>query len=233
MSWNEIDSNINGSFATDTLGSAVCISADGSIIAVSANGISANNRNGGYVRLYKKNGNEWEQIGSDITGEKAGDTFGSGLSLSDDGSIIAIGAKTNNPIAHSFYGVDIPLVIAGHVRVYQNINNQWVQIGSDIDGEAAGDLFGSSVSLSSNGDYLAVGAPRNQGVNGFWSGHVRVYKNINNTWVQQGSAINGEAYNDGSGSSISLSSDGSIIAIGAPKTQGMELVVGMFVFTKI
>jgi hypothetical protein len=31
-------------------------------------------------------------------------------------------------------------LIAGHVRVYQNIGGTWTQIGSDIDGEAAGDL---------------------------------------------------------------------------------------------
>ena len=32
------------------------------------------------------------------------------------------------------------------------------QLGSDIDGEAAGDYFGSSVSMNSAGDRLAIGA---------------------------------------------------------------------------
>ena len=33
---------------------------------------------------------------------------------------------------------------SGHVRVYQLINNSWVQIGSDLDGSVYGDEFGRS-----------------------------------------------------------------------------------------
>ena len=50
----------------------------------------------------------------------------------------------------------------------------WVQLGQDIDGEAAGDHSGSSVSLSQNGGLVAIGAPLNDG-NGGGSGQVRVY----------------------------------------------------------
>ena len=64
---------------------------------------------------------------------------------------------------------------SGHVRVYKNISDSWQQIGSDIDGEAPGDLSGRSVSLSSNGRILAIGANLNAD-NGYNSGHVRVYK---------------------------------------------------------
>jgi len=65
----------------------------------------------------------WSQIGSDIDGEMAYDNSGSAISLSSDGTIIAIGAYGNTSNQ-------------GHVRVYQNINNTWTQIGDDIDGEA-------------------------------------------------------------------------------------------------
>jgi len=51
---------------------------------------------------------------------------------------------------------------------------QWTQIGSDIDGEAAGDWSGGSVSLSSDGTIVAIGAVYNNG-NGNNEGHVRVY----------------------------------------------------------
>ena len=37
----------------------------------------------------------------------------------------------------------------------------WVQLGLDIDGEAAGDQSGTSVSLSSDGNRLAIGARYN------------------------------------------------------------------------
>jgi hypothetical protein len=66
---------------------------------------------------------------------------------------------------------------------------------------------------------VAIGANRNGG-NGSLSGHVRIYKNISGTWTQQGSDIDGEAGDDGSGSSVSLSSDGSIVAIGASRNDG-------------
>ncbi|MDO5969512.1 T9SS type A sorting domain-containing protein [Flavivirga aquimarina] len=48
------------------------------------------------------------------------------------------------------------------------------QIGSDINGEAADDFSGHSVSLSEDGSILAIGAPYNSD-NGNLSGHVRVY----------------------------------------------------------
>lgn len=47
--------------------------------------------------------------------------------------------------------------------------------GDDIDGQAAGDLSGYSVSLSSDGKTVAVGGPGNNNDNGDYSGHVRVY----------------------------------------------------------
>ena len=50
------------------------------------------------------------------------------------------------------------------------------QLGSDIDGEAAEDFSGGSVSLSSDGSIVAIGASKNQGVNGEDSGHVRIYQ---------------------------------------------------------
>ena len=51
----------------------------------------------------------------------------------------------------------------------------YAQIGSDIDGEAAGDESGVAVSLSSDGTIVAIGARWNDG-NGSSSGHVRVYE---------------------------------------------------------
>jgi hypothetical protein len=149
----------------------------------------------------------WTQVGSDIDGEAAGDECGYSVSLSSDGSTVAIGARYND--GNGSY--------SGHVRVYKNISGTWTQQGSDIDGEAAYDYSGSSVSLSSDGSTVAIGAPSN-GVND--AGHVRVYKNISGTWTQQGSDIIGEGFLDNSGTSVSLSSDGSTVAIGALYNNG-------------
>jgi len=44
------------------------------------------------------------------------------------------------------------------VRVYAESGGTWTQVGADIDGEAAGDWSGYSVSMSSDGTRVAIGA---------------------------------------------------------------------------
>jgi len=60
-----------------------------------------------------------------------------------------------------------------------------LKVGDDIDGEAANDQSGYSVSLSSDGTRVAIGAPFNDG-NGSNSGHVRVYEYSGTAWAQLG-----------------------------------------------
>ena len=85
------------------------------------------------------------------------------------------------------------------MRVYQNDNGTWTKIGGDIDGEAASDYSGWSVSLSSDGTIVAIGGVINTGANGASSGHVRIYENSNGTWTKIGDDIDGEAAGDKSG----------------------------------
>ena len=118
----------------------------------------------GYGLTVEPGFSNWSQLGSDIDGEAASDNSGWSVSVSSDGSIVAIGAIYNNGA-----GSD-----AGHVRVYEYSGGTWSQLGSDIDGEAAGDLSGYSVSLSSDGSIVAIGASYNDGA-GSDAGHVRVY----------------------------------------------------------
>jgi len=89
-----------------------------------------------------------------------------------------------------------------------------IQIGQTIHGESTGDLFGTNLSISSDGNTVAIGAFDNDG-NGTNSGHVRIYRNINGVWTQIGQDIDGEGVGDLSGSSVSLSCNGRIVAIGA------------------
>jgi len=207
--WTQQGSDIDGEAAFDFSGSSVSLSSDGSTVAIGAFGNDGNGSYAGHVRIYKNISGTWTQQGSDIDGEAAGDRSGQSVSLSSDGSTVAIGASLNKGNGTG----------AGHVRIFKNISGTWTQQGSDIDGEAAGDFSGYSVSLSSDGSTVAIGAWNNDG-NGFYSGHVRIYKNISGTWTQQGSDIDGEAAYDWSGQSVSLSSDGSTVAIGAPTNNG-------------
>ena len=107
------------------------------------------------------------KLGSDIDGEASNDQSGNAVAFSSDGTTVAIGAPNNDGSGSN----------AGHVRVYKNNAGTWTQIGADFDGEAANDFFGNSVSISSDGNKVAIGAPRNDG-SGPDAGHVRVYLNI-------------------------------------------------------
>ena len=147
----------------------------------------------------------WVQVGGDIDGESYNDA-GYSVAMSDDGSRIAIGAESNDGANGSN---------SGHVRVFDLIDNYWVQVGSDIDGESRDDLSGYGVAMSDDGSRIAIGAHDSWGVNGSASGHVRVFDLIDNDWVQVGSDIDGEGAVDVSGTSIAMSDDGSRIAIGA------------------
>jgi hypothetical protein len=207
--WVQKGSAIVGEAAFDQSGYSVSLSSDGSIMAIGATGNDGTGSSAGHVRIYEWSGSAWVQKGSDIDSEAAGDYFGQSVSLSSDGSIVAIGALYND-------GTGIE---AGHVRIYEWSGSAWVQKGSDIDGEAANDRSGTSVSLSSDGSIVAIGAIQNDGT-GSNAGHVRIYEWSGSAWVQKGSDIDGEAANDKSGSSVSLSSDGSIVAIGAIYNDG-------------
>ena len=129
--------------------------------------------------------------------------------MSSDGTIVAVGAKYNDGNGNN----------SGHVRVYQFSGGSWSQLGDDINGEAAGDELGTSVSLSSDGSIVAIGAPSNN-ANGSLSGHVRVYQFSGGSWSQLGVDIDGEAAADRSGRKVSLSSDGTTVAIGAFANDG-------------
>ena len=130
------------------------------------------------------------------------------VSLSSEGTIVAIGAPRSDP-----NGTD-----SGHVRVYQrdtNVGLGWTQLGANMDGEAAFDNLGSTVSLSSDGTIVAIGASKGGTAH---IGRVRVYQRDTNValgWSQLGADIDGEAAGDNSGWSVSLSSEGTIVAIGA------------------
>ena len=168
----------------------------------------------------------WSQLGSDIDGEAAGDSSGRSVSLSSDGTIVAIGAIYNSGGGNGSN--------SGHVRVFQYDSNttSWSQLGSDIDGEAAGDYSGFSVNLSSDGTIVAIGATYNDG-NGSNSGHVRVFQYSNSSWSQLGNDIDGEAAGDYSGYSVSLSSMVPLLLL---VLMGMTIMVQtqvMYVFINI
>ena len=213
--WTQQGADIDGEAAYDYSGRSVSLSSDGTTVAIGAEGNDGNGSDSGHVRIYAWNSaaSAWIQQGADIDGEAAGDLSGWSVSLSSDGTTVAIGTINSDGNGDS----------SGHVRIYEwnGDSSAWEQQGADIDGEAAGDNSGNSVSLSSDGTTVAIGAYANDG-NGTQSGHVRIYawNSTTSAWEQQGADIDGEAAGDHSGSSVSLSSDGTTVAIGAPNNDG-------------
>ena len=55
------------------------------------------------------------------------------------------------------------------------MSNNWTQVGQDIDGKVAWERSGYSVSLSDNGNVIAIGANKSNGNNNN-SGTTRVYE---------------------------------------------------------
>ena len=194
-SWSQIGSDIVAEAGELGFGNSVAISDDGTIIAI---GVTPES-DIGLVKVYKHSSGSWSQLGSDISGIHAGDYFGYATSLSNDGTILAIGATD---IADENNG-------PGAASVYQYSNGAWTKLGSTINGVDANDWFGRSVSLSGNGQILAIGSDRHDG----GKGEARIYQYDSGSWSQLGSDINGNT-DDRLGRAVSLSDDGSIIALG-------------------
>jgi LPXTG-motif cell wall-anchored protein len=207
--WRQVGGDIDGEAEGDDSGSAVAMSSDGTRIAI---GAPFHDDDTGQVRVYDWNGSAWTQVGGDIDGEAAGDRSGTAVAMSANGTRITIGARYNDGNGSN----------AGHVRVYDLNGSTWTQVGDDIDGEAAGDQFGISIAMSTDGSRIAIGAPENDGT-GSNAGHVRVYDWNGSAWTQVGDDIDGEANGDQSGYAVAISSDKSRIAIGAPRNDGSSL----------
>ena len=217
-SWNQLGSDIVGEAAEDFLGSSVSLSADGRRVAIGASGNDGNGTDAGHTRIYEYDATttSWNQVGSDIDGETFYDRSGYSVSLSADGRRVAIGAPFND-------GYDDASFLSGHTRIYEYdaSTTTWTQLGRDIDGETEDDQSGRSVSLSADGRRVAIGAIYNDG-NGTDAGHTRIYEYdaSTTTWTQLGRDIDGEAEDDQSGYSVSLSADGRRVAIGAYLNDG-------------
>ncbi|MBK9639229.1 MAG: T9SS type A sorting domain-containing protein [Bacteroidetes bacterium] len=160
--WMQKGIDIDGDSIYSLSGTSVSMP-NSNTIAIGGTG---NGNFGGYVRIYSWNGSAWVQKGIDIDGEALGDNSGYSVCMPDS-NFIGIGAILNNG-----NGIE-----SGHVRIYRWNGSAWVQKGSDIDGEAASDNSGFSVSMPDS-NTVAIGAYLNDG-NEISSGHTRVYSIIN------------------------------------------------------
>ena len=210
--WTQIGQDIDGEGFNYYSGTSISLSSDGSILAIGTI-IEAGT---GVVRVYKNVSGVWTQIGNTIHGKGNSDRFGRNLSLSADGSVLAVAGYLN----------DDKGLNAGHAQVYQNISGVWTQIGDDIYGEVALENAGFDVSLSADGTTVAVGAFLSNS-NGTRSGTVRIYENISGVWTKKVQDIKGKSNGEYIGYSVSISADGSRVAIGAPQFPTVSIGNGL------
>jgi hypothetical protein len=194
-SWTKVGADIVGAATLHKLGTSVSLSSNGIILAV---GIPGNGQ--GSVKSYALSSGSWVARGSELIGEATSDKFGTSVSLSSNGARLVIGAPENGT--------------AGHIRIFSYSGSAWSQMGTDIDGAAAGDKFGTSVSFSGDGTRVAVGSP------GSSFGDVKVYVYKNTTWTKLGETLIGGITGDKFGSSVSLSTTGLRIGVGPDVTTG-------------
>ena len=213
--WRQIGLDINGQRAADLSGFRVAMSDDGTRIAVSS--LNANSQNialadTGSVRVFQFSRNvEWNLLGQQIFGERAGEAIGEALHLSGDGQTLAFGSIKVFPYK-------------GLVRVYRfNTQSQtWIKLGADIEGVSDRDRFGAAIDMSYDGNTMIVGGPFHDGDNTI-RGHAVVfeYDSAANTWNTIGlpDDLDGRAEGERAGTSVAMNRDGSIVAVGAPTAE--------------
>ena len=229
-----------------TFGGAVDISTDGNTIAVGAfmengastgvNGVivgSASSSGASYIFRFNSGSSAWTQqayIKPHNTG--AGDQFGRPLSLSADGNVLAVSAALEGGASTGVNSVDMGSSTAsGATYVFRFSSNVWSQQAYIKPfNTGANDGFGRTVSLSGDGNTLAVGASNENGSstgintvdsgNGSQSGAAYVFEFSNGIWLQR-AYIKPNDLNviNEFGRIVALNHDGATLAVGAQGTQ--------------
>jgi len=152
----------------------------------------------------------FDQIGDEIRGRILLGESGHSIALSEDGSILAVGAP-NDPNSG---------LATGQTRIYKwnSLTKSWDQRGNDIDGSHGGEISGHSVRVSSDGSIVAINSPGHKDGRTI-VGTTRIYEwdSANNDWTQRGNDIDGQAYRE---ESFSLSGDGNTFAIAGLRPSG-------------
>ena len=196
MKFEEFGTSINGNNG-EKIGTGIALSYNNQIMAISSNHETDNNND---IKIYRLNNSSWNQIG-DIS------IKATSLSLSENGNILVL----STPEVIGDFEV-------GSVYVYKyNEDNSWNQIykiepEEKFTGYAS--EFGKSISISNNGNLIAVGISGYSGFRGF----VKLYKRDTETGASWNPIIDlsGNINEMKFGSNVKLSGDGLTLAVGSP-----------------
>jgi len=200
--WYPLGDKLLASKGGIEFGESMDLSGDGVFLAIGSNN-KDNAR--GKVEVKKYTGRVWRQAGNTIEGAFKGENFGNAVQLSQDGNILVASGTGSDFLTGKN---------KGHVRSYQldESNQQWIQFGRNIEGLVAGDRFGISLSMASDGKSFVVGSDN------FWvddqrNGYARVYEFINGDWREKGLTVLG-MNESRTGYATSMSGDGNTICVG-------------------
>ena len=207
--------------ASDEFGHRVSLSADGNVLAVST---LLDDSKTGSVYIFNRAGTTWAEKKKLRASDAAiGNYFGESLSLSADGGTLAVGQFDNDSAVHK-----------GSVYVFTGSGASWTEqyiatakTDAGNPDATAGDQFGRSISLSSDGNILAVGAPFEEATGTTNNkGAVYIFNRTGTSWSQKKKLTASTRGNgDQFGSSLSLSNDGASLAVGAPGEDGTSPVI--------
>lgn len=215
-------------------GSKVALSSDGNTLAVSGDQAGDGIHGSGAVYVFVRAGTVWsQQAYINVVTDNFWDVLGSSLDLSSDGNTLAAGSK-NSSKAYVF-------VRSGGIWSQQSLlisSNAW----RDTTG---GDEFGSDISISADGNILAISAPYERsnatGINGDQTnkntreaGAVFVFTRMDVSWSQKTyvKASNTQSSNsnlyggDAFGIRLDLSGDGETLAVGGYGEDSSAVGVG-------
>ena len=140
--------------------------------------------------------------------------FGTAVAMSSDSLRVVVSA-----VAEDTSSVAGTTLYTGAVYIFLRTGNSWTQEARLVgNGNANSDMFGSSVSITADGSRVVIGA-RGEDTGSTNAGAVYVYLRTGNTWTQEAKIFaTTPAINNNFGSSVSMSSDGSRIVVGAVAT---------------
>jgi hypothetical protein len=197
-------------------GQTVALNADGTIVAAGAPNYhyTGSDLLSGAVIVHTLNAGAWVYSGFiRPTTAIVGDRFGEALALSADGNTLVIGSPGEDSSHSGINGVaDEAASDSGAAFVYRRNGVNWNQEAYvKATNTAVGDEFGSAVTLSTDGNTLAVGAPKQAG-----SGAAYLFARSGTVWAN---GVMVKASNPGAldvfGGTLALSGDGATLVVGA------------------
>ncbi len=198
--WSQTKLTASDGAAGDLFGISVSVS--GSRVVVGAARDNDNGDNSGSAYVFERGSDgAWSQTKLTASDGAAGDLFGSGVSVS--GSRVVVGAARDDDNGNN----------SGSAYVFERgSDGAWSQTKLTASDGAAGDLFGSGVSVS--GSRVVVGAARD-GDNGIRAGAAYVFERASDgTWSQTAklTASDGAA-EDTFGENVSVSGNRIIVGV--------------------